>query len=93
MGHRIREAEITPPIKQTTFEQIEAWNSTYNPLSRVHGRDSVARCLTAINFRNNSGMVLYSPDLEDDTNLRKEKDDAGMSVCRDADGREVVDPH
>lgn len=76
--------------KQTTMEQIEAWNSTYNPLSRVHGRESVSRCVTAINFRNNSGMVLYSPDLESDTDVREELKDADrLQMRRDADGGQM----
>ena len=56
--------------RQTTREQIAAWQSTYNPLEHVLGKEDTCRCLLANNLRNNSGMILLSEDIDHERNLR-----------------------
>lgn len=59
-----------------TVEQIERishWKSYQKPFAHVHGRNSISPTLTARGAgEEHSGMILYSEELEDTTNLQNE---------------------
>lgn len=54
-----------------TLQQIAKWNSFANPLERVcGGGGSICPTLVARGQGDHAQMILYSPQLEDTTNLR-----------------------
>lgn len=55
------------------IERISQWKSYQKPFAHVHGRNSISPTLTARGAgEEHSGMILYSEELEDTTNLQNE---------------------
>ena len=53
-----------------TLIKIAKWKSTYNPLERVLGRDSICPTLLARGQEANSQMILLSEGLDNTTDLK-----------------------
>lgn len=55
------------------IERISHWKSYQKPFAHVHGRNSISPTLTARGAgEEHSGMILYSEELEDTTDLQNE---------------------
>ena len=66
-----REPDEKYYLSEDRCDKIANWKSQQNPLERVSGVNSISPTLTARGAGEyHSGMILFSPGLEDTTNLR-----------------------
>ena len=69
----------------STLQQIAAWKSTYNPLEHVHGGGDICPCIVARGQDDHAQMILYSPDIEHERNVRWMYEQGELQVRGDAD--------
>ena len=84
-------------ISNDQMEKIVNWKAQQKPFERVLGRESISQTLTARGAgENHSGMIIYSPENENTTNMQSEvKAIVNGDVCKTvrAGGKGSLDRH